>query len=60
MTLYLSRNKTTMAELTTRKKPNDGRYVLCSKITSAIGMMLDSIDKVRKNQKMPNDMTRCF
>jgi hypothetical protein len=45
-----------MPELKIRKNPNEGRYVRCSKITSFIGIKLDSIDSVRKNQKMPKEM----
>ena len=49
-----------MPELRIRKKPKEGRYVLCSKITSAIGIMLDSTDNVRKNQNIPNEMNLYF
>ena len=40
--------------------PMLGRYNLCSKITSAIGIMDDSTDNVMKNQKMPKETSREF
>src|SRR3990167_6296395 len=39
--------------------PNIGRYKRCSKITSLIRTMLDSILKVKKNQKIPNEINLC-
>src|SRR5437773_2531532 len=60
MYLYLLQSKLNKADVKIRKKPNEGRYVRCSKITSLIGMIPDSIDSVRKNQKMPNDMSLFF
>ena len=35
-----------------------GRYNLCSKITSLIGIMLDSTESVIKNQKIPKEISR--
>jgi hypothetical protein len=36
-----------------RKKPTEGRYSRCSKIPSRIGMIEDSMERVRKNQRIP-------
>src|SRR4030042_1421054 len=40
------------------KAPTDGRYTLCSNMTSFIGIMLDSTDNVMKNQNIPKDTSR--
>ncbi|MDP3112122.1 MAG: hypothetical protein Q8M71_08480 [Thermodesulfovibrionales bacterium] len=47
-----------MADTKTMIMPITGRYNLCSKITSTMGIMLDSTDKVMKNQKMPKAKKR--
>ena len=36
---------------------NEGRYILCSNITSTIGIILDSSDRVIKNHAVPNKIT---
>ena len=38
--------------------PTDGRYTLCTKITSLIGIMDDSTESVMKNQKIPKEISR--
>ena len=37
-------------------KPIEGRYILCSKITSVIGIIVDSIERKMKNHKTPNEI----
>jgi len=37
-----------------------GRYSLCSKITSLIGIMLDSGMRERKKKNIPNETRRYF
>ncbi len=38
--------------------PTEGRYTLYSSITQGMGMMLDSTDKVTKNQNIKKDNKR--
>ncbi|KJU86247.1 hypothetical protein MBAV_001559, partial [Candidatus Magnetobacterium bavaricum] len=37
-----------------RQNPDNGKYNLCSKMTSAIGIMPDSTERDRKNHNIPN------
>src|SRR6266545_846836 len=46
------------AAATAMKMPTDGRYIRCSKMTSVIGTMLDSTERVTKNQRMPKAIRR--
>jgi hypothetical protein len=42
-----------------RKKPKPGRYVRCSNMTFwEIGIILDSTDRVKKNQIIPKEISR--
>ena len=41
-------------------KPNTGKYSLCSNNASLIGIMLDSTERVMKNQKMPIEIMDRF
>ena len=43
--------------LNARNAPTDGRYSRYSLISIGIGTMLDSTDRVMKNQKMPKATT---
>jgi hypothetical protein len=40
------------------KAPTDGRYTLCSKMTSTMGIKLDSTESVMKNQRIPKAIKR--
>ena len=42
------------------EKPNAGKYSLCSNIASLMGIMLDSTERVMKNQKMPMEIMGLF
>jgi hypothetical protein len=39
-------------------KPTDGKYTLCSKMTSLIGITEDSTDKAIKKKKIPKELSR--
>jgi len=60
MYLFFFQNNIYIPVTRIRKKPNEGIYVRCSYITSLIGIKLDSIDKVRKNQNIPKENILCF
>src|SRR5665647_640769 len=54
-TFLTSKNKTVAK---TKTAPTLGRYKRCSKMTSAMGIRLDSTESVRKNQRIPNAIKR--
>ena len=55
---YFANKRSSMA-MKARKKPTEGRYKRCSKMSSN-GITVDSIIRLRKNQKIPKDIRGCL